>query len=238
MIKCKINSVIQLKRELQKLSNPVQEKVLRRFFKTGEGEYGEGDIFLGVLVPIQRKLAVNFINLNLEDLEQLLKSKIHEYRFIALIILIKKYEKADLRDRKRIFSFYLKNSKNINNWDLVDVSAPKIVGDYLKENSRSILYEFAESQNLWQRRIAIISTLTFIRNNDFSDTLKISKILLLDNHNLIQKAVGWMLREVGKRNQEIEEKFLKKYSFQMQRVTLRYAIEKFEKNKKEFYLKR
>ena len=239
-MKRETNSLIQLKKELKELSNPKQAEVLRRFFKTGKGEYGEGDIFFGVKVPVQKNVANGFKDLSLEDLEKLLNSKIHEHRMTALFILINQYKKADEREKKIIFDFYLKNTKNINNWDLVDISAPKIVGDYLIEKPRVVLYKLAKSQpkagNLWERRIAIIATLAFIKNNDFSDTLKISKILLSDKYDLIHKAVGWMLREVGKRDQEIEEKFLKKYYSKMPRVMLRYAIERFDEKKRKFYL--
>ena len=229
-------SLSQLKKELRKLANPKQAKVLQRFFKTGKGEYGERDIFLGIKVPDQRKVAGNFKNLSLGNLGKLLESKIHEHRMTALIILISQYEKADECGKKEIFNFYLKNSKNINNWDLVDISAPKIAGDYLMARSKTILCKFAESKNLWKKRIAIISTYAFIRNNEFDDTLKISKILLNDEHDLIHKAVGWMLREVGKRDQKAEEKFLKKHCLKMPRTMLRYAVEKFSESKRRFYL--
>ena len=170
------------------------------------------------------------------DLEKLLNSKIHEYRMSALLILIKQYEKGNESEKNKIFNFYLRNTKNINNWDLVDISAPKIVGDYLLNKPRDVLYKLASSNNLWERRIAIISTFAFIRNNEFDDTLKIAEILLNDKHDLIHKAVGWMLREIGKRDQKIEEEFLKKYYSKMPRVMLRYAIEKFEEKKRKFYL--
>ena len=232
------NNLIQLKKELKELSDPKQAKILQGFFKTGKGEYGEGDMFLGVKVPIQRKVVTSFRGLPQKDIEKLLNSKIHEYRMTVLLILIDQYEKANESEKKIIFNFYLKNSKSINNWDLVDISAPKIVGDYLMRKPRTVLYKFARSRNLWQRRIAIISTFTFIRNNDFDDTLKISKMFLSDEHDLIHKAVGWMLREVGKRDQRIEEEFLKKHYSKMPRVMLRYAIEKFDENKKKFYLRK
>ena len=232
------NNLIQLKKELKELSDPKQAKILQGFFKTGKGEYGEGDIFLGVKVPIQRKVVAGFRDLSQKDIEKLLNSKIHEYRMTALLILIDQYEKANESEKKIIFNFYLKNSKSINNWDLVDISAPKIVGNYLTEKPRIVLYKFARSKNLWQRRIAIISTFTFIRNNDFDDTLKISKMFLSDEHDLIHKAVGWMLREVGKRDQGIEEEFLKRHYSKMPRVMLRYAIEKFDEKKRKFYLKK
>ncbi len=244
-----MSSLSQLKKELKKLSNPKQAEILQRFFKTGKGEYGEGDIFLGIKVPVQRKVAAKFQNLSLKDIEKLLESKIHEHRMIALFILIKKHEKADECEKKTILNFYLKNIKNINNWDLVDLSAPKIVGDYLMKKLKEgdpahnyvlgrLLCKLAKSNNLWKKRVAIISTWTFIKNNEFSETLKISKILIADKHDLIHKAVGWMLREIGKRDQKTEEKFLKKYYLKMPRTMLRYAIERFDENKRKFYLKK
>lgn len=228
--------ILLLKKELKKISSPRQAEVLQGFFKTGKGEYGEGDIFLGIKVPEQRKVADKFQELSLKDLEKLLNGKIHEYRMTSLFILIKQYKKADEREKKKIFDFYLKNTKNINNWDLVDLSAPKIVGDYLLNKPKNVLYKLAKSENLWERRIAIVSTWIIIRNNEFDYTLKIAKILLNDKHDLIHKAVGWMLREVGKRDQKIEEEFLKKHYLKMPRVMLRYAIERFEEKKRRFYL--
>ena len=227
----------QIKRDLSKLSNSEKARVLSSFFKTGKGQYGEGDLFLGISVPQQRKVAKKYIDLSLRNLQELLNSKIHEYRLTALLILVSKYEKTDSSGKEEIFSFYLINTVNINNWDLVDLSAPKIVGDYLFNKDRSVLLELAKSNNLWERRIAILSTFKFIRNNDFAETLNISKLLLYDEHDLIHKAVGWMLREIGKRDQEVEEGFLNKYSGEMPRTMLRYAIEKFDKNKRQFYLR-
>jgi len=228
----------QIKRDLLQLSNPEKAKKLSGFFKTGKGHYGEGDIFLGIPVPEQRKVAKKYIDLSLNDIQELLSSKIHEHRLTSLIILVTKYEKADNSGKDEIFSFYLKNTENINNWDLVDLSAPKIVGDYLFNKDTSILFKLAKSDNLWERRIAVLSTFTFIRNNDFEDALHISKLLLHDGHDLIHKAVGWMLREIGKRDQKVEEQFLSEHCMQMPRTMLRYAIEKFDKNKRKFYLTR
>ncbi len=226
----------QIKKDLQKLKNPKKTKILSRFFKTGKGEYGYGDVFLGISVPKQREIAKKYIEISLNDLQKLIKSKIHEYRLISLVILVSKYQKADQIQKKKIVDFYLKNTKQINNWDLVDLSAPKILGDYLLDKEKSILYQFARSLNLWKKRIAIISTFTFIKNNHFKETLKISEILLNDDHDLIHKAVGWMLREVGKKDQKVEEDFLKKYYKNMPRTALRYAIEKFDKKKRKYYL--
>tara|TARA_Y100000310_G_C20677729_1_gene814063 strand:- start:771 stop:1460 length:690 start_codon:yes stop_codon:yes gene_type:complete len=226
----------KIKEELFNLKDPEKAKILSRFFKTGKGEYGEGDIFLGIVVPKQRKVAKKYLNLSLEAIQELFSSKIHEYRLTSLFILIDKYKKSN--NKKEIFDFYLKNTKNINNWDLVDLSAGNILGNYLLEKDKSILYELAKSDNLWERRIAIISTFAFIRDNKFEDTLKISELLLNDKHDLIHKAVGWMLREVGKKNQEVEEEFLRKYYKEMPRTMLRYSIEKFDEDKREFYLKK
>jgi 3-methyladenine DNA glycosylase AlkD len=226
----------ELIKELKRASNPKKAAILQRFFKTGKGQYGEGDIFLGIVVPEQRKIAKKYLNLSLKELQDLLNSKIHEHRLISLFILIDQYKKED--NKKPIYNFYLKNSKNINNWDLVDLSAPNIVGDFLLDKDRSILYKLAKSKNLLEKRIAILSTFAFIRNNDFKDTLNLSEILLNDNHDLIHKAVGWMLREIGKKDQKAEESFLKKHYKKMPRTMLRYAIERFEENKRQFYLKK
>jgi 3-methyladenine DNA glycosylase AlkD len=228
----------QLKKDLKKLANPEKAKILQRFFKTGKGEYGEGDVFLGITVPEQRKIAKKYSGLPLSETQKLLSGKIHEHRLTALLILVIKYKKADDTDKKKISHFYIKNFKHINNWDLVDLSSEKILGDYLLEKDKSLLYRLAKSKNLWERRIAVITTFAFIRNNQFNDTLKISGLLLNDRHDLIHKAVGWMLREIGKRDQEVEEKFLQKYYRKMPRTMLRYAIEKFDEKKRQFYLKK
>ena len=224
----------ELKKDLEKLSNKKKAKILSGFFKTGKGDYGEGDIFLGVVVPEQRKIASKYNNLEFKDMQELLSSKIHEHRLTSLIILNNKYKKAS--DRKEIVEFYLKNTKNINNWDLVDISAPKILGDYFFDRDKKRLYDLAKSNNLWEKRIAVLSTFWFIKNNKFDDSLKIAEILLYDKHDLIHKAVGWMLREIGKRDSEVEEKFLNKYYKKMPRTMLRYAIEKFDDSKRRFYL--
>ncbi|TSC96213.1 MAG: putative DNA alkylation repair enzyme [Parcubacteria group bacterium Athens1014_10] len=231
-------TIIQLKKELDKLSSPRQAKISQRFFKTNKGEYGEGDIFLGVKVPVQRKIAKNYQSLSLQDIKTLLNSEIHEYRLTSLFILIAQYKKENARKKEKIFNLYLKNARQINNWDLVDLSAPNIIGDYLLDKPKIILLKLAKSKNLWEKRIAILATYAFIKNNKFNDALKISKILLNDNHDLIHKATGWMLREIGKRNQKIEERFLKKHYKKMPRTMLRYAIEKFDESKRKFYLKK
>ncbi len=225
-----------LKKELEELKNPEQAEVAKRFFKTSQGEYGEGDIFLGIKVPVQRNIAKKYSGLSFPKIQELLKSKIHEHRLVALIILNEKYKKAVEEEKANIFNFYLKNTKNINNWDLVDLSAPNIVGHFLFDKKKKILYDLAISENLWERRIAIVSTYAFIRKEDFEDALRIAEILLENKHHLIQKAVGWMLREIGKKDEAVLEDFLKKHSKIMPRTMLRYAIEKFDEEKRKKYL--
>ncbi|MEK6983018.1 MAG: DNA alkylation repair protein [Nanoarchaeota archaeon] len=227
-----------IKKELRTFRDPGKAMILSSFFKTGRGQYGEGDFFLGISVPEQRRLAKKYINLQLIDIRELLKNKIHEYRLTSLLILVEKYNKGSQTIKQEIFDFYLSNLKYVNNWDLVDLTADKIVGSYLFDRDKSILYELSKSQNVWERRISVIATFHFIKNNQFDDTLRISEMLLNDKHDLIHKAVGWMLREIGKRNQEVEEDFLKKHHKKMPRTMLRYAIERFDEKNREFYLKK
>ncbi|NWG27872.1 MAG: DNA alkylation repair protein [Ignavibacteriaceae bacterium] len=226
----------ELRTKIKSLSNPEISKTMRWFFKTGKGDYGEGDVFAGLNVPAQRKLAREFKDLSKSDLKILLKSRLHEERLISLFILVDKYENAQEKEREKIFSLYLKNRKRINNWDLVDLSAPKIIGKHLLNKDKSLLFKFAVSKNLWERRIAILSTYEFIRNDKFDATMKIAALLLRDEHDLIHKAVGWMLREIGKRDLQTEEKFLKAHYKKMPRTMLRYAIEKFPETKRKKYL--
>lgn len=226
--------MVNIEKELQSKKDPIRAKILSRFFKTGKGEYGEGDIFLGIVVPIQRAIAKKYKDVSLKEIQKLLDSKIHEYRLTGLLVLVEKYKE----DKELVYNFYIKNFRNINNWDLVDLTAPKIMGDFLKDKKKDILYSLAISDDLWERRISIIVTFAFIKDNDFKDALKISKILLNDKHDLIHKAVGWMLREVGKRNKDFEKEFLDKYYRIMPRTMLRYSIEKFDPKEKEFYMKK
>ena len=228
-----------LKQELKKHSDKEKAKILQRFFKTGKGEYGEGDVFLGIVVPKQREIAKKFTNLSIANIQRLLASKVHEERLIGILILIERYKKGNEKDKKFVFNLYLDAAKNskINNWDLVDLSAGKIVGNFLLDKKRTVLYKLAKNKNLWERRVAIISCFAFIRERQFKDALKISELLLEDEHDLIHKAVGWMLREIGKRNQEVEEKFLKKHYKKMPRTMLRYAIERFEEGLRKGYLR-
>lgn len=226
-----------LHKDIEMLADAGQAVILQRFFKTGKGQYGEGDIFLGIKVPVQRKLAKEYRNLPINDVIRLLQSKIHEHRLAALLIMIQKYQTADAKARKTIFNLYLKHRKWINNWDLVDLSAPNIVGSYLLDKNRAILYSLAKSKSLWDKRIAILATFEFIKADDAKDTFHIAEILLNDGHDLIHKAVGWMLREVGKRiGQSTEETFLKKHYRQMPRTMLRYAIERFPLPMKRRYM--
>jgi len=222
--------------ELGEAANPEQAEILQRFFKTGPGQYGEGDVFLGIKVPVQRKIAKKYYGLGLPKIKELLKSEVHEHRLTGVIILDGKYKKAGEGEKENIFNFYLENIKQINNWDLIDLSAPNIVGDFLFKRDKRILYKLVHSENLWERRIAIIATFSFIRKEEFEDTLAISELLLKDKHDLIHKAVGWMLREIGKRDLEVEENFLKVHYKEMPRTMLRYAIERFEEKKRQFYL--
>ena len=226
----------QIRNELLLLGDPERAKKLAGFFKTGKGQYGEGDVFLGIPVPEQRKVAKKYVGLSSADLLELLRSEIHENRLTALLIMVNKYSKADDSGKKEIFDYYLENTEFVNNWDLVDLTAPKIVGDFLVNRDRSILFELVKSVSLWERRIAVLATFCFIRNNDFDDALAISKLLLADQHDLIHKAVGWMLREIGKRDQEILEEFLREFSKQMPRTMLRYSIEKFDEEKRKQFL--
>lgn len=228
----------QLKSELGKLADKKQAENLQRFFKTGPGEYGAGDIFLGIKVPAQRTLAKKYQNLGFNDLQKLLNSKIHEYRLIALLILLSQYKKTEPAGRKKFIDFYLRNTRNINNWDLVDLSCHYILGDYLLNKPRRILYKLAKSKNLWEKRIAVISTFAFLRNKEFGDILKIAEILLNDKHDLIHKAVGWMLREAGKRDESALIGFLDMRYKVMPRTMLRYAIEKLSEEKRKFYLRK
>ena len=227
-----------LKEEVRKLSDPKRAETNAWFFKTGKGEYGEGDKFAGLSVPKCRQIAKNFKDLELADIKELLNSPIHEERLIAIFILVSKFSKADEKIRTGIFTFYLKNTKQINNWDLVDSSAYFIVGEFLLDKPRSILYELAKSKNIWERRIAIIASLQFIKKRkEYKDTFEIAELLLKDDHDLIHKAAGWMLREVGEKVGEKELiEFLSKHYKEMPRTMLRYAIEKFQQNLRKRYL--
>lgn len=230
-------SLEEARRELRKFANKKKAKVLQGFFKTGPGEYAEGEIFLGVGVPDIRQVCAKARNLSIKDVLGLLKSPIHEERLLAVFILISKYTKAEVKEKEKIYNLYLKHTRFINNWDLVDLSAPNIVGAFLSDKNKQPLYKLARSNLIWERRIAILATFYFLKNKKFKETLKISRLLIFDKHDLIHKAAGWMLREIGKRDHLTEELFLDKYSAVMPRTMLRYAIERFSEEKRVRYLK-
>ncbi|MDD5254915.1 MAG: DNA alkylation repair protein [Candidatus Omnitrophica bacterium] len=225
-----------LKAELRKRRNPAKAKILQGFFKTGPGEYAEGDIFLGVEVPVLRSLANQYSGLSLSETLRLLASGIHEERLLALLLLILRYQKSGRSGRHKVYKAYLRHTRYINNWDLVDLTARQIVGDYLYDKEKAVLYRLARSASLWERRIAIVATFHFIERKQFRDTFKVAEALLSDEHDLIHKAAGWMLREVGKRDRAAEERFLKKHYKTMPRTMLRYAIERFPERTRKAYL--
>jgi 3-methyladenine DNA glycosylase AlkD len=223
-----------IRNDLRIASDPSKVTVLQRFFKTGPGQYGEGDVFIGVKVPESRKIAkAHADSVDLPAIKQLLGSPVHEERLVALLMLVIRSKRHGTLTAR----FYLQNLNRVNNWDLVDLSAPSILGPYLEGADRSLLYRLAKSKNVWKRRIAIVTTLHFIRNGDLDDTFRIAQILLQDEHDLIQKAVGWMLREAGKKDSAAEEEFLLSHYRKMPRTMLRYAIERFPEKKKKFFMR-
>lgn len=231
----KVSRAKDIQAELRSLGSPTIAAHARRFFKTGNGEYGEGDRFLGVRVPVVRKLVKKHREAQPKVVLDLLRSAYHEERLFAVLSLVDRFERGTQAPRD-VYNTYMDNLQCVNNWDLVDCSAHKIAGRYLQGRSRRPLYRLAKSQDLWKRRVAIISTAHFIRQRDIEDTLAISDILLNDEHDLIHKAVGWMLREVGNRDRKTEEVFLRTRYRQMPRTMLRYAIEKFPDNRRKQYL--
>lgn len=225
-----------VRKDLRKAADQDKAAVLQGFFKTGAGQYAEGDVFLGVTVPQSRAIAKKYADVALPEVKELLMSKIHEERLVALLLLVQKYKDAeDRKEQERIAKFYLDNIKQVNNWDLVDLSASGILGPF---NDRVLLYKLAKSDNLWERRIAMVATLHFIRQGDFEDTIKIAKILLQDRHDLMHKAAGWMLREVGKRDRTVLEQFLDSHCTSMPRTMLRYAIERLPAQKRLHYMRK
>ena len=231
------NQVSYIKNEMRTLANKEIAEHSQRFFKTGKGQYGEGDIFLGIRVPVLRKIAKKFRRISLAEVTKLLESKFHEERLLSILMLVNLFNSGDEDDQELIYELYLDKTKFINNWDIVDISAGNIVGAFLFEKDKAPLYRLVFSENLWERRIAIVATFYFIKNDEFDDTLKIAEILLTDKEDLIHKAVGWMLREVGKRVIEIEEEFLEEHYLKMPRTMLRYAIERFPETRRKMYLK-
>ncbi len=223
---------------LKEAGNKEKAVFLTRFFKTAKGQYAEGDVFIGIPVPLQRAIARMHPDLDENSLTLLLANGIHEYRLTALIILVDQFKRGNAQTRDHIYQYYLSKTKRINNWDLVDLSAPKILGEYLltKPKERKVLYQLVKSKDLWERRIAIVATYTFIRHNEFTDTLKLAKLLLTDTHDLIHKAIGWMLREIGKRDRKVLHEFLGLYAYTMPRTALRYAIEHLTREERSAYL--
>ncbi len=229
--------VQNIRERLNQLADPQQAVNLQRFFKTGSGDYGEGDRFLGLRVPQIRKLVKDFATMQLKDIQRLLRSEFHEERLLALLLMVQRFQHGDTQERESLYRRYLASTRYINNWDLVDASAEHIVGAWLFDKSREPLYSLARSAFLWERRIAIIATFHFIKQGEFGESLQLAEHLLQDSHDLIHKAVGWMLREVGKRDRDAEEAFLRKHYRQMPRTMLRYAIERFPENLRQAYLK-
>lgn len=222
---------------LEILANPDAARFAQRFFKTGAGQYGEGDLFRGIRVPVLRKLSLSLDTISLPEVIQLLSSAWHEDRLLALLLLMRRFQHGKEPDQEHIYDLYLAHTHSINNWDLVDISAPHIVGRFLQDRDRSPLYRLVNSESLWERRIAIISTAHFIRRGEFTDTIALSEILLQDHEELLHKATGWMLREVGKRDTAVLESFLTQHCRCMPRVMLRYAIERFPEERRQHYLK-
>jgi 3-methyladenine DNA glycosylase AlkD len=230
----KLTNVIE--KELKNLADANVADHSLRFFKTGKGQYGEGDQFLGIRVPVLRKVARKYQTVSPAQAADLLQSPYHEQRLLALILMVDLFNQAHGKDRETIYHLYMANTRHINSWDLLDTSAPHIPGAHLKDRDKKELYDFSRSGSLWERRIAIVATFHFIRENDFADALGIAAILLNDGEDLIHKAVGWMLREIGKRDRAVEETFLETYHKTMPRTMLRYAIEQFPDTLRRQYL--
>ena len=232
-----MTGIESIRARVRELADPEHARVLQGYFKTGPGEYAEGDVFAGIRIPVLRKLAREHADLPLEEAAELLRSPVHEERLLALLILVRAFQRGTAERRREIHDLYLAHTRFVDNWDLVDSSAEHLVGAQLWEGDRSPLERLARSDSLWERRIAIIATFHFIRRGDFCDTLRVAEVLLGDRHDLIHKAVGWMLREVGKRDQPAEEAFLRAHHRTMPRTMLRYAIEKFPEPLRQAYLR-
>ena len=228
----------KIQKEIRANADPAKAKILQNFFKTAKGQYGHGDRFLGVTVPVLRKIAKKYIEMDLDDAIRLLESSYHEERFAALLILMEKFRKSDHHEKEKIFKIYLRNTAHINSWDLVDISAEHIIGAYLEEREKNILFDLAKSNSIWERRISILSTFGYIKKKEYLLTLELAEILINDDQDLIHKAVGWMLREIGKRcSVDVLREFLKEKYKKMPRTMLRYAIERFEEAERIKYLK-
>jgi 3-methyladenine DNA glycosylase AlkD len=225
-----------LQEKLVALGNPEKALLAGRYFKTGKGEYAEGDIFIGITMPTLRETIKPYFSLSFEELQTLLTSPLHECRMAALLIMVRQYEKGTIIHRRHLAEFYLQHTAYINNWDLVDSSAHKIIGAYLFDKDRSLLYDLADSKHLWSERISVVATAYFIAKKQFSDTFQLSEKFLTHRHDLMHKACGWMLREVGKKNEEALKEFLDEHVAQMPRTMLRYAIERFPEKERKYYL--
>jgi 3-methyladenine DNA glycosylase AlkD len=230
------NLIRSIESDFKKLADPKKAELVLRYFKTGKGQYGAGDVFLGLKVPQIRQLVKKYRGMSLREADHFLQSPVHEHRLFAVLVLSEQFKRADPDQQRAIYQLYLKRRKFVNNWDIVDSSAPYIMGAYLKTRSRAPLVALAKSKNLWDRRIAIIATQNFIRAGEFDDTLKVANILLGDSQDLIHKATGWMIREVYQRDPVRAEKFLKQHIHRVPRTTLRYAIEKMPLTKRKAYL--
>lgn len=231
-------SAEKLQAELDSLASPADAEFLQRFFKTGEGQYGEGDIFLGIRVPTTRKTAAKYRGMGLDEIEKMLESPIHEHRLAGVIIMTEQAKRADQAGKKALFDLYLKRTDRMNNWDIVDLSCREVVGGYLMDKPRDVLYKLATSKDIWERRIAMVSTWQFIRVRQLDDTFAIAEILLHDKHDLIHKAVGWMLREAGKKDEAALKGFLDTHAAVMPRTALRYAIERLHPSDRTYYMTR
>ena len=231
------SKLVEIKQQIKTLADDTIARHSQRFFKTGKGEYGEGDLFLGIRVPELRRLVKQYRDLPLNDISTLLQSKYHEERLLALLLLVAMFQKTTPEEQKKIYEFYLNHTSNINNWDLVDSSAAHIIGTYLRDRDRKPLYTLVRSKNLWERRIAIVATFHLIKHHEFDDALRLSEMLIGDREDLIHKAVGWMLREIGKREMKALDAFLRIHYQNMPRTMLRYAIEKFPEEKRLGYLR-
>jgi len=223
--------------DLDALANPTDASFLQRFFKTGEGEYGAGDMFLGIRVPVVRKVAAAHPLLHLTEIEKLLESPVHEHRLCGVIIMVERTKRASEDEKRALYELYLRRTDRLNNWDIIDASCRDVVGGYLSDKSRKPLYNLAQSADLWERRIAIVSTWQFIRSGDLKDTFKIAEILLDDRRDLIHKATGWMLREAGKKDEAALKEFLDKHAATMPRTMLRYSLEKLHPEERAYYMR-
>lgn len=232
-----MNTLASLRRDLRSVSRPEKAKVFSRFFKTGPGEYGEGDRFIGVVVPDLRRISRQYYaQLKDREIQSLIRSRIHEERLLGNLILVLKFQKGDEAEQRAVYQTYCRSTRWINNWDLVDSSAAYIVGPYLESRNRSRLHRWSRSSSVWERRISILSTFHYIKRGSFDETLAIAQTLVDDDHDLIHKAVGWMLREIGKRDRSAEESFLRRHHRTMPRTMLRYAIERFPEKLRLAYL--